>query len=177
MRPIYLIGYMGCGKTTLGRAVARCASMRFIDLDEYIEEREGMTVRQIFDTRGEAAFRDIERRTLVEVSQMADVIVATGGGTPCQPGLMDVMLDTGVTVWLEAPLDVLHRRLVEGRATRPLIARLDDTQLRDFIIAALEARRPHYSRAAARFNSSRLETAGEIAETSARFISQFLTNI
>lgn len=165
---------MGCGKTTLGRAVARSASLRLIDLDEYIEEREGMSVRQIFDTHGERYFRNVEREALAEVSRMTDVLIATGGGTPCQPGLMDMMLETGTTVWLEAPIDVLHRRLIEGRATRPLIASLDDSELRSFIVKALDARRPHYSRAAARFDSSRLESEAEIADSTARFIARFI---
>ncbi|MDE5635144.1 MAG: shikimate kinase, partial [Muribaculaceae bacterium] len=95
MRPIYLIGYMGCGKTTLGRAVARRVSMPLIDLDEFIEQREGMTVRQIFEKHGEPYFRKAEHDSLLEVSRMDDVIVATGGGTPCQPGLLALMLGSG----------------------------------------------------------------------------------
>lgn len=176
MRPIYLIGYMGCGKTTLGRAVARRVSMPLIDLDEYIEQREGLTVKQIFEKHGESYFRKAERDSLLEVSRMTDVIVATGGGTPCQPGLLDIMLDSGTAVYLEAPLDILHRRLLAGRATRPLIAGLDDNALREFIIQALEARCPYYTRAAARFDSSCLETPGQIHATATRFIDSFITN-
>lgn len=175
MRPIYLIGYMGCGKTTLGRAVAQRVSIPLIDLDEFIEQREGMTVRQIFEKQGEPYFRQAERAALLEVSRMTDVIVATGGGTPCQPGLLDIMLDSGTTVYLETSLDVLHRRLIDGRATRPLIARLDDNELKEFIIQALEARRPYYTRAAARFDSSRLETPEQIHATSTRFIHSFIS--
>lgn len=167
---------MGCGKTTLGRAVARCASMSMIDLDEYIQHREGMTVRQIFDIRGEDYFRLIERESLLEISRMTDVVVATGGGTPCQPGLMDIMLETGITVFLVAPLPVIYRRLREGRTTRPLIANLDDNQLHDFIIKTLDKRMPHYTRAAARFDSSHLETPGEIATATDRFIRNFIIN-
>jgi len=175
VRPVYLIGYMGCGKTTLGRAVARRVSMPLIDLDEYIEQREGMTVRQIFEKHGEPYFRKAERDSLLEVSHMTDVLVATGGGTPCQPGLLDIMLGSGTAVYLEAPLDVLHRRLLAGRATRPLIAGLDDSALRAFIIQALEARLPYYTRAAARFDSSRLETPEQIHDTATRFINSFIT--
>lgn len=176
MRPVYLIGYMGCGKTTLGRAVARNTSMHLVDLDEYIEEREKMTVRQIFDCHGEKYFRKIERETLLEVSHMTDVIVATGGGTPCQPGLMDIMLETGVTVFLEVSTDVLHRRLVQGRSTRPLIARFSDDELLEYIKTALETRMPYYERATWRFDSSYLETSGQIASSAERFIQQFIDN-
>lgn len=165
---------MGCGKTTLGRAVARRVPVRFIDLDEYIEEREGMTVRQIFETRGEAAFRQLERECLAEVASMTDVLVATGGGTPCQPGLMDIMLDAGTTVWLDTSPDRLYTRLQEGRSTRPLIASLSDNELRAFIDKALADRRPHYSLAAHRFDSTRLENEEEVEATATQFIRQFI---
>lgn len=177
MRPLFLIGYMGCGKTTLGRAVAQRVSMPLIDLDDYIEQRAGRTVSEIFATEGEAAFRALEREALAEVSAMSDVIVACGGGTPCQPGLMDAMLAAGTTVWLEAPIPVLARRLAEGKAQRPLIASLDDADLPPFIAEALGKRAPHYRRAAARFDSSRLETADEIAASAEKFINQFIRDI
>lgn len=166
---------MGCGKTTLGLAVARRVSIPLIDLDEFIEECEGLTVRQIFEKHGEAYFRQAERDALLKVSRMTDVIVATGGGTPCQPGLLEIMLDSGITVYLETSLNVLHRRLSEGRETRPLIAHLNDNELKEFITDALEERRPYYTRAAARFDSSRLESADQIHESSTRFIRNFIT--
>lgn len=166
---------MGCGKTTLGRAVAQRVSMPLIDLDEYIEERAGMSVSEIFATHGEKAFRQLEREALESSASMTDTIIACGGGTPCQPGLMDIMLREGTPVWLEAPMPVLLRRLKEGRAQRPLIASLSDAELNDFIAKALEARTPHYIRAAARFDSSRLESSREIEESAARFINQFIT--
>ncbi|MCM1450530.1 MAG: shikimate kinase [Clostridiales bacterium] len=169
MKPIYLVGFMGSGKTTLGRAAARDMSLNLIDLDEYIEAREEMTVRQIFDSRGEAYFRTVEKEALEEVSRMSDVIIATGGGTPCQPGLMDIMLASGTTVFLDTPTAVLHRRLIDGRTTRPLIAKLDDDSLLDFIEKRMVQRRPHYERSVLRFDSSRLESAGEIARSVEEF--------
>ena len=165
---------MGCGKTTLGRAVALAASMRFIDLDEFIEEREGMTVRQIFDQRGEPYFRKLERDTLQEVAALENVIIATGGGTPCQPGLMEIMNRNGLTVYLETTTDVLHRRLLQGRATRPLIAKLDDDALLTFIEDALSVRSPHYEKAIHRFDSEALESAEQIERSVEKFTSQFV---
>lgn len=170
MRPIYLIGYMGSGKTTLGRAVALAMSMRFVDMDEYIEQRRGMSVREIFAKEGEEAFRRLERDALDEVSAMRDVIVATGGGTPCQPGLMQTMLDTGLTVWLDVPVERLHERLAIAREQRPLIASLDDPELREYITRNLGLRKPHYSRAALTFDASRLEDADQIAQSTDQFI-------
>ena len=175
MHPIYLIGYMGCGKTTLGRAVAHAASMRFVDLDELIEQEQGMTISEIFATHGEETFRRLERETLGRVSSLSDVIIATGGGTPCRDGMMELMLATGTTVYLETNIDRLHSRLAVARATRPLIARLNDYELREFIISSLNARLPHYTRAAARFDSTLLEDEEQIAATTHRFINQFIT--
>lgn len=174
MSPIYLIGFMGSGKTTLGRALAAATGLRFIDLDEYIEEKSGATVREIFATRGEAAFREIERATLLEVSRMDDVIVACGGGTPCFGSNMELMNATGLTVLLEASFPRLLERLTEGRAKRPLIAAMERDELEAYIRATLVARMPHYSKARGRFGSDELETAEMIAASVARFTDRFL---
>lgn len=174
MSPIYLIGFMGSGKTTLGRALAAATGLRFIDLDEYIEEQSGATVREIFATRGEAAFREIERATLLEVSRMDDVIVACGGGTPCFGSNMELMNTTGLTVLLEASFPRLLERLTEGRAKRPLIAAMERDELEAYIRTTLNARMPHYSKARGRFGSDELETAEMIAASVARFTDRFL---
>ena len=81
--PIFLIGYMGTGKSTLGRAVARLGDIRFIDLDHYIEGRFHRSVSQLFEERGEDGFRKVEQAMLHEVGEFEDVIIACGGGTPC----------------------------------------------------------------------------------------------
>ena len=174
MHPIYLIGYMGCGKTTLGHAVAHVASMQFVDLDQLIEQEQGMTISEIFARHGEETFRRLEREALTRMSTLSDVIIATGGGTPCREGMMELMLATGTTVYLETDIDRLHSRLAVARATRPLIARQNDDELREFITASLSERLPHYTRAAARFDSTMLEDEQQIAATTQRFINQFI---
>ena len=83
MQPIFLVGYMGCGKSTLGRTVSAITGCRFIDLDTYIEGRYHHTVKELFALHGESGFRDLERNMLHEVGQFEDVVVACGGGTPC----------------------------------------------------------------------------------------------
>lgn len=170
MKTTFLIGYMGCGKTTLGRAVAKATGIRFIDLDDYIEEREGCTIKEIFATRGEEAFRAIEREALTEVSRMPETLVACGGGTPCFGDNMDRLNSCGLTVFLDAPHHSLLSRLKEGRARRPLIASLTDGELDTFITEQMEWRLPHYSRAALRFDSSRLESPGQVAESVRQFL-------
>lgn len=171
MKTIYLIGYMGSGKTTLGQAVARRCGLRFVDLDDYIEVRRGCSVRDIFAAGGEEAFRAAEREALDEVSRqgVAD-IVACGGGTPCFGDNMDRMNARGVTVHLTVPHERLLARLKDGRAKRPLIASLDDAELDEFISRQMERRMPYYSRAAVTFDSSRLESPEEIDVSVDRFL-------
>ena len=105
--PIFLIGYMGTGKSTLGRAVARLGDIRFIDLDHYIEGRFHRSVSQLFEERGEDGFRKVEQAMLHEVGEFEDVIIACGGGTPCFFDNMDYMNSRGLTILLEAPLPCL----------------------------------------------------------------------
>ncbi len=176
MKPIFLIGYMGTGKSTLGHAVSGLTGIRFVDMDDLIEERAGMSVREIFSSRGEDEFRRLERDTLIELASQEDVIIACGGGTPCFNDNMELMNGSGVTVWLQAPIEVLHRRLVEGRNKRPLIAGMKDDELYRYIIGALRSREIFYASATDRFDSCRLETAEEINETASRFINQFITH-
>lgn len=176
MKPIFLIGYMGCGKSTLGRNVAAITGMQFIDLDTYIETRFHANVRQIFDERGEDGFRDIERRMLHEVAEFEDVIIACGGGTPCFFDNMDYMNERGTTVLLNASLDRLFSRLKRGRHKRPLLAGKNDDELRQFIIDGLAARHPFYSRAAHRFESDLLESSSQIGLTASKFINQVILN-
>ena len=170
MLRILLIGFMAAGKTTLGKALAKELGLQFIDLDHYIECRYHSTVSQLFADRGEEAFRQIERNMLHEVADFEDVIIACGGGTPCFFDNMEYMNAHGTTVWLNTQLDKLHTRLMRGRHKRPLIADKDDEQLRQFIITALDARRPHYEKAQITFSSDLLDTKSEIDDTVKEFM-------
>lgn len=172
MQPIFLIGYMGCGKSTMGRAVSRITGFPFIDLDNYIESRYHRTVREIFAEKGEDGFREIERNMLHEVADFENVIIACGGGTPCFFDNMEYMNAHGTTVFLDTSIDKLHSRLMRGRHKRPLIAQKNDEELREFIIEALEKRMEHYSKARIHFSSSRLETESQIEDTAQLFIKQ-----
>ncbi len=99
MKRVFLIGYMGAGKTTLGKALSKKSGLTFIDLDWYIEERYHKTIQQIFADHGEEGFREIEKNMLHEVSEFEDVIISTGGGTPCFFDNMDYMNSVGETVF------------------------------------------------------------------------------
>ena len=173
---IFLIGYMGCGKTTLGRALAERADVTFIDLDDYVEARAGMSISRIFADRGEAAFRAMEREALTEIAaSRADgtTVVACGGGTPCFGDNMELMDSLGTTVHLVTSVDRLFGRLAVARAHRPLIASLSDDELRNFIVRQLDIRTPHYTRAKAEFDSTLLEDPDQIEQTTRRFIDRF----
>lgn len=162
MTRIFLIGYMGAGKTTLGKAFARSMGLTFIDLDWYIEERFHKTVRQIFEERTEEGFRELEKRMLHEVADFEDVVIATGGGTPCFFDNVEYMNQKGETVFLDVSQEVLFRRLKVAKQQRPLLVQKNDEELKAFIADALGKRLPHYSNAKHVFRADELEDKQQI---------------
>ena len=168
--PVFLVGLPGCGKTTLGRALARSTGLQFVDLDHYIEGRFSCSVSDIFARMGEERFRRIEYNLLREVGEITDVIVACGGGTPCFFDNMDYMNSRGDTVWLHAGRERLVERLVRAGARRPAIAGLSRAEVGAYVDAAGRSREPYYSRSRYSLESSMLECRGEIAETVGRCI-------
>ena len=165
MTRIFLIGYMGAGKTTLGKAFARAMGLTFVDLDWYIEERYHKTVRQIFEERGEDGFRELEKRMLHETGEFEDVVISVGGGTPCFFDNMDYMNSVGQTVFLDVDVKVLFRRLKVAKQQRPLLANKTDEELVTFIVEALQKRLPFYSKAKYVFNGERLEDRRQIQQS------------
>ncbi len=141
---IYLVGFMACGKSTIGRALADELGWSFFDLDEDIERREGVTIAQIFDTRGEAAFRQAETAALREriraVERGQPQVLSLGGGAFVSDENFALAENNGVTVWIDAPFTLIERR-VAVETHRPLAR--DRVQLR----ALFDARRPAYARA------------------------------
>jgi shikimate kinase len=172
IKPIFLMGFMGSGKTTLGRALHKVSEVDFIDLDDVIEERAGKTIKEIFAEQGEAVFRQLESEALADAAKRGG-IVACGGGTPCFGNNMELMNSVGVTVWLQAPIDLLVERLIIAADRRPLIAGLTHEQLRAFVAKTVEARSEQYSRAQERFDASDLDTIEGIARSVDSFITRF----
>ena len=121
MRRIILIGYMGSGKTTVGKALSKDTGMMFYDLDWYIESRMRKTVSQIFAERGEEGFRQIEHNMLHEVAEFEDVIISCGGGTPCFFDNMDYLNQQGDVVYLKATPETLYKHLMMAKVERPLL--------------------------------------------------------
>ena len=170
MKRIFLIGFMGSGKTTLGKALSRQLGIDFIDLDLYIEARYHKTIREIFAESGEERFRQIEKSLLHEVADFENVIIAAGGGTPCFFDNIDYMNAHGTCIYLKATTDELCHRLAIGRATRPLIKGKNDEELRQYIEHTLSQRDPFYSRAALHFDTGTLNTRREIDNTVERLL-------
>jgi shikimate kinase len=147
MKRIILIGYMGAGKTTVGRALAKDLGLQFYDLDWYIESRRHKTVPQLFSEVGEEGFRTIEHNMLHEVAEFEDVVISCGGGTPCFFDNMDYMNQQGQVVYLRCEPEVLKGHLLMGKTERPLLKGKTPEELIDFIKEQLEKREPFYSKA------------------------------
>lgn len=162
---IFLTGYMGAGKTTLGKAFAHELHVSFIDLDWHIEERFHKSIRELFDERGEASFRELERNMLHEVAEFENVVISTGGGTPCFFDNMKYMNEHGSTVFLDVHPDVLFRRIRVAMHQRPVLQGKTDEELRAFIAEALDERGSFYMQACYRFDGGHLESHPQIAES------------
>ena len=144
---VILIGYMGAGKTTVGRALAHELGVPFYDLDWYIESRMRKKVPQIFAERGEEGFRKIEHNMLHEVAEFENVVMSCGGGTPCFFDNMEYMNSLGDTVYLKASPEVLYEHLKMGRTERPLIKGKEHGELLQFIANQLAERELFYNQA------------------------------
>ncbi len=159
---IYLIGMPGSGKTTLGRQLADEMQTEFVDLDDEIEKREQKSVAEIFRQNGEAHFRMVEATVLREwAGKNQSFVMATGGGTPCFHRGIDAINETGISIFLDVPVEELVRRL-EQHSDRPLLGENDDQTRRDRIESLLKARLPYYQRATLRVQQPTLATVMEV---------------
>lgn len=145
---IFLIGFMGAGKTHLGQALSQKLSIPFFDLDEQVVSHEGKPVNEIFAEKGEEYFRLLEKDTLHIITESHDsFVMACGGGSPCYFNNVDYMNRSGTTVWINTPLDVLFERLIKEKDKRPLIRSLTPDQLKGFIIKKFSDRKIYYEQA------------------------------
>lgn len=162
---IILIGYMGAGKTTVGKALAHELNIPFYDLDWYIEERYRKTIPQIFAEKGESGFREIEQKMLHEVAEFEDVIISSGGGTPCFFDNIDYMNQQAQTVYLKASPDVLYKHLRMGKTERPLLKNKTEEEIKQYICESLNTREPYYNKAQYTLNVDLLESYEKIKDS------------
>ena len=144
---IYLIGYSYSGKTTLGRETARRMGLQFFDTDKAIELKYRTSISTFFSHYGEQAFRIIERQILQSTAEMDNVIVSTGGGTPCNDENIRFILEHGTAVHLQMSVDDILNRIAVARRSRPLLKDKTPDQVRRYITDQLAQRLPYYTQA------------------------------
>lgn len=142
---IFLVGFMGCGKSSLGKKIADKLKFNFIDIDKEIEKEVNLSVSEIFSTYGEDFFRLKESQFLNEIS-ISNCVFATGGGLPCFNDNMSVLNNLGTTVYLQLPAKELLNRLVNDKSNRPLIKSLSNDELLEYINESLLSREPVYKK-------------------------------
>lgn len=145
---IFLIGFMGSGKTHWGRLLSQKLGIPFFDLDEQVTSHAGKSIPEIFETEGEEHFRLMEKEVLHIITESHDsFVIACGGGSPCYFNNIDYMNQSGTTVWINTPLETLFDRLMKEKENRPLIKTLSDEQLRSFISKKFADRKIYYEQA------------------------------
>ena len=145
---IFLIGFMGSGKTHWGKQLATQLKIPFFDLDDVISSKENKTIAEIFAHAGEEAFRVKEREVLESlIDENASMVVSCGGGTPCFFNNIERMKKYGVVIWLNTHVEVLVQRLIKEKEKRPLIKNVHDADLRSYIVRKLNERRMYYEQA------------------------------
>ncbi|MDY6121809.1 MAG: shikimate kinase [Porphyromonas sp.] len=156
--PIYIVGYMGSGKSTVGRYLADILGFRFVDTDFFIENRFRQRVQDMFVLVGEEVFRRREKVVIEELSGMTRAVIATGGGLPCFHNNMQLMNDTGITVYLKVCDEVLAKRLELCGATRPSVRGKKGEEMLRHVVEAMTVRRPIYDTAKISVSANDLTT-------------------
>ena len=154
---IYLIGFMGVGKSTVGKKLARRLGYRFVDLDDFFEEKYRIEIHQFFQKYDEPLFRQLEHEGLIKTFEMQNVVVATGGGTPCHWDGVQEMNRHGLSIFLEMPPKVIADRLMHAKRKRPLILGKNEAELIRFIDSKQNERMDCYSQAHLRVNAVNLD--------------------
>ena len=150
---IFLLGFMGCGKTTFGKKLAKHIGWDYIDLDNYIEEKEGKSIPTIFKENGETYFRTLETKFLKELTSLHSCVISCGGGTPCFNDNMNEILEKGASVYMKLSAHILNERLKLEKSKRPLIAEMSNTKMFEFIQKKLKERVKYYERAKFTFDA------------------------
>ncbi len=145
---VFLIGFMGSGKSTIGKRMAKQLSYQFIDTDQYIEKMEGKTIAQLFEEIGESGFRKLEMAVLNDLESLeTNHIIATGGGMPCRQSRLDKMLEMGTVIYLEIDTKSVLKRVSQAKNVRPILAGLTPLEMETKIRELMKKRTPYYEQA------------------------------
>jgi shikimate kinase len=147
MKPVFLIGFMGAGKSTVGKKLASALEIDFLDMDTLFEERYHMSIPVFFDKFGEGLFRKFEQEILISSCALKDVLISTGGGTPCNNHSIQLMRQHGLILYLSMPPAALVSRLISAKRKRPLIFGKSEDELLEYVTAKLEERSHFYNQA------------------------------
>lgn len=149
MRKIILLGYMGCGKSTIANKLSKTTTIPFVDLDKVIEEKTNLSINQIFEQQGEIYFRKLEHEVFIELlNSPENLIIGLGGGTPCYANNHELLKGVNVfSIYLKASIDTLFGRLVVNKDKRPLIANKNEEEMKEFIAKHLFDRSFYYNHA------------------------------
>jgi shikimate kinase len=165
---VFLVGFMGSGKTSFATEISKLYNLPCFDMDQLLEDRLKKKIHHVFDENGEAYFRDAEHELLKEICKLDSGIVATGGGTPCFHHNMKLINHSGISVYLKCTVDELYDWLNKHSQNRPLIRNKKDTELKKFIETELAQREPYYSMANIIIEADKT-SASEIWETISEF--------
>ena len=144
---IFLVGFMGSGKSFTGKQLSVTFDIPFIDMDYAIEEEEGKTISAIFEEKGEPYFRQLERDFIMDLEMEETAVIATGGGVPCFNENMNVLNTIGVTIFLDVDKEIIVSRLLKGLDTRPLLTGMNQYDLEFYYDRKMKERRPFYEKA------------------------------
>jgi shikimate kinase len=149
MRKIILLGYMGCGKSTIANKLSKNIGIPFVDLDKKIEEKMNLSINAIFEKHGEIYFRKLEHEVFIELLNSPEqLIIGLGGGTPCYANNHELLkADNVVSIYLKASIETLFKRLSANKSKRPLIANKNDEEMKEFIAMHLFERSFYYNQA------------------------------
>lgn len=162
---IVLIGYMASGKSAVGRELSQFLGHPFLDLDDYIELKEGKSISAIFEEDGEIYFRTVEAKYLLELlSNEDDLVLSLGGGTPCYGNNIDVILEKSTSYYLKTSIQTIHSRLTNEKSKRPLVASISEDGLQEFIAKHLFERRSFYERAKFQVTTDNLSISEVVSE-------------
>jgi len=165
---IFLIGMMGSGKTKTGQKLAKALSYKFIDIDAFIEEKEGKSIPLLFKEIGETQFRELEHHYILKLQDYNNVVISTGGGLPCFHDNMDLINKSGLSIYLQAEPSFLKSRLINNKNSRPLIAKIPDEKLEGYLKDLLEQRRSYYEKASIHISAINLNEKKIIEEITNR---------